>query len=93
MMKPSMIVVGLLLAATPALAQTQAPASGATSGAGAAQGGSGAPGGGTGVPGAITGGQTATGIGTSTTSRQLPTVAHGSRMGARAAHVRSKRRH
>ena len=66
------VLLGLSLFATTSIAQT---ASGSASGAGADQGGSGTPGGGTGVPGAITSGQTATGVGSSSTSRQQPVAA------------------
>lgn len=58
---------GLLV--TPVLAQT-APAAGGASGGGADQGGSGAPGGGTGVPGAVQSGNSAAGVGTSTTPQK-----------------------
>ena len=65
------LAFGLVLMASPALAQS---ASGGASGAGAAQGGTSAPGSGTGTPGAISTDQTSTGVGTSSTSTQPPAV-------------------
>ena len=71
MKKIVVVAFAIVLGSSSVMAQT---ASGGATGGGADQGGSGAPGSGTGVPGAIIDGTTATGVGTSATSRKAPAV-------------------